>query len=179
MHPLSCFRSPAIVSDAFDCWLETMFCKRELVLLHHPHLQGWLRSNESKYSIWELRLWSPSKLPCRRWMILIWISRVVLSLMNIAVWWYALIFISLSMIFLQNISVRVTQVSPLSVWSLGSYEACGLGFVFFTYGVMMTFTGRFSKHLFGTQIFFIGGPFLQLVPMYLANTSPFWFLNSI
>ena len=49
------------------------------------------------------------------------------------------------------------------------YEAFGLRFVFFTWGVMMTFTGRFSRHLFGTQIFFIGGPFLQLVPMYLAN----------
>ena len=53
------------------------------------------------------------------------------------------------------------------------YEEFDLGFLFFIGGVMMTFTGRFSKHLFGTQIFFIGGPFLQLVPIYLANTSPF------
>jgi hypothetical protein len=46
-----------------------------------------------------------------------------------------------------------------------SYEAFDLGFVFFTAGVMMTFTGRFSKRLLGTQIFFIGEPILQLVPI--------------
>jgi hypothetical protein len=61
----------------------------------------------------------------------------------------------------------------------GPYEEFDLGFLFFTGGVMMTFTWRLSRHLLGTQIFFIGGPFLQLVPTYLANTSPFWFLNSL
>jgi hypothetical protein len=40
------------------------------------------------------------------------------------------------------------------------YEDFGLGFVFFTVGVMMTFTGRLSTRLLGTQIFFIGEPFL-------------------
>ena len=57
--------------------------------------------------------------------------------------------------------------------AFGPYDALGLGFVFFPGGVMMTFTGRFSRQLLGTQIFFIGGPFLQLVPIDLANTSPF------
>ena len=57
--------------------------------------------------------------------------------------------------------------------AFGPYEAIGLGFVFFLGGVMMTFTGRFSIYCLGTQIFFIGGPFLQLVPIYLANTPPF------
>ena len=57
--------------------------------------------------------------------------------------------------------------------AFGPYEAIGLGFVFFLGGVMTTFTGRFSRHFLSTQIFFIGGPFLQIVPIYLANTSPF------
>jgi hypothetical protein len=55
----------------------------------------------------------------------------------------------------------------------GPYEAFDLGFVFFTGGVMTTFTGRFSTRLLGTQIFFIGEPFLQLVPIKRENTSPF------
>ena len=118
LHPTRFLRSPAIASEDFVFLLETFPCKRELSFLSHPHLQGWLRSNESKCSIWELWLWSPSKQSCRRTIVLIRISRIVLGLMNMAVWWTALIFICLSMVSLQNIGVRVTLVSPLSVWSL-------------------------------------------------------------
>ena len=138
-------------------------CKRELSFLSHPHLQGWLRSNKSKCSIWEFWLWSPSKQSCRRTIVLIRISRVVLGRMNMAVWWNTLIFRWVLCLY----------------EAFGPYEAFGLRFVFFTWGVMMTFTWRFSRHLLGTQIFCIGEPFLQLVPTYLANTSPFWFLNSL
>ena len=118
LRPTRCLRSPAIASDDFGFLLETFPCKRESSFLSHSHLQGWLRSNKSKCSIWEFWLWSLSKQSCRRTIVLIRISRIVLGLMNMAVWWTALIFIGLSMVSLQNICVSATQVSPLSVWSL-------------------------------------------------------------
>ena len=40
LHPKRCFRSPAIASNAFDFWLETFPCKRELSFLNHPHFEG-------------------------------------------------------------------------------------------------------------------------------------------
>ena len=118
LAPYKIFKVPSNSVRRFCFLLETFPCKRELSFLNHPHLQGWLRSNKSKCSIWEFWLWSLSK-HCSRWtMILIGISRIIFGFMNIAVWWNTLIFISLSMVSLQNIGVRVTLVGPLSVWSL-------------------------------------------------------------
>ena len=113
-----------------------------------------------------------------------WIGRIVLSLMNIAVWWYTLIFLCLSMIYLQYIGVRVTLGSPLSVWSLWAIWRLRAGVCLLAWWCHDNIHRRILKTLFGhpdllhrwsipavsTDII-IGGSFLQLVPI-LAQVKP-------
>ena len=175
--------------------------KRLVLFLHHPHLKGWQRVHHSASSIrerWHRR--QSTLFHIRGVRISIRLSREILrGLMDIMVWRIMHIFIALSSTLRNRVISTMMFIWGFwsfwgiwsmwgiwSIWGLGSiyeefgpYEEFDLGFLFFTSGVMRTFTWRLSRHFLGTQIFFIGEPFLQLVPTYLANTSPFWFLNNL
>ena len=148
--------------------------KRLVLFLHHPHLKGWQRVHHSESSIREG--WHRSQsisFHIRGVRVSIW------GLMDIMIW--RIMHISIIL----RTSLRNRRVSTMMfIWGLypydeydpceefgpyedldpyegfGPYEEFGLGFLFFTGGVMITFTWRLSRHFLGNRIFFIGGPFL-------------------
>ena len=149
--------------------------KRLVLFLHHPHPEGWQRVHHSASSIRERWHRIQSTLFHRRGIrVSIWISKNILrGLMNILIWGILHIFITFSLS-LRSRSVSmmmfIWDFDPYEEWGpyedldpyedFGPYEEFDLGFLFFTGGVMRTFTWRLSRHLLGTHIFFIGGPFL-------------------
>ena len=139
--------------------------KRLVLFLHHPHLEGCQRVHHSASSIRERWHWSQCTSFHRRGIrVIIWTSKKILrGLTNIMVWRIMHIFMAL------RFSMRNRSVSTMmfiwgfwsmwgiwSTWGIWPNEEFDLGFLFFTGGVMRTFTWRLSRHLLGTQIFFIG-----------------------
>ena len=155
--------------------------KRLVLFLHQPHLKGWQRVHHSASSIRERwHICQSTSFHIRGVQVSIRVSREILrGFMNIMIW--RTIHISIILRF-------PCKTDGLARWcsyedfdpfeefdpceefgpyedldpyeEFGPYEEFDLGFLFFTGGVMMTFTWRFSRHLLGTQIFFIGGLFL-------------------
>ena len=168
--------------------------KRLVLFLHHPHLKGWQRVHHSASSIWEG--WHRSQsisFHIRGVRVSIWISREIpRGLMNIMVRRIMLIFIALRSS-LRNRSVS-TMMFIWGFWSAwGIWSIWGLGSIRRIWSIWRIRSGvpilhgwchddihlKIFKTPFRNPDFFIGGPFQQLVPTYRANTSPFWFLNSL
>ena len=162
--------------------------KRLVLFLHHPHLKGWQRVHHFASSIRERwhRCQSTS-FHIRGVRVSIGVSREILrGLMNIMIWRIMRIFIALSST-LRNRRVS-TMMFIWGLWSIwGIWSTWGIGSIW-GIGSGVPVLHRWCHediHLktfnitFGNPDFLHGEPFLQLVPTDLANTSQFWFLNSL
>ena len=166
--------------------------KRLVLFLHHPHLKGWQRVHHSASSIREG--WHRSQsisFHIRGVRVSIRVCREILrGLMDIMIW--RIMHISIIL----RSSLRNRRVSTMmfiwGLWSIwGIWSVWGLESIRRIWSIWRIWSGvpilhrwrhddihlKVFKASFGNPNFFIGEPFLQLVPTYLANTSPFWFLT--
>ena len=176
----------AQVSSKFFRWLcasgDLTLQKRLILFLHHPHLKGWQRVHHSASSIWKGWQWSQSiSSHIRGVRVSIRVCREILrGLMDIMIW--RIMHISIIL----RSSLRNRRVSTMMfIWGLWSIR--GIWSIWRIWsGVPILHRWRHDdihlkifKASFGNPDFLHREPFLQLVPTYLANTSPFWFLNSL
>ena len=174
--------------------------KRLVLFLHHPHLKGWQRVHHFASSIRERWHRSHStSFHIRGVRVSIWISREILrGLMNIMIRRIMLIFIALGSSLWNRVVSTMMFIwglwSSWGIWSMwGIWSVWGLGSIWRIWPIWRIWSGvpiphrwfhedihlKTFKASFANPDFLHRRTVLQLVPTYLANASPFWFLNSL